>query len=65
MEQIASIPFDINIEVVDNILYLYSPLEGVTAKSKVNHPISQSQDTANKYQMMLWALAAAFKEMKM
>ncbi len=65
MEQLAAVPFDINIEVVDNILYLYAPLEGIAARSKASGATNHSQSTADKYQMMLWAMAAAFKEMKM
>jgi len=50
MEQLYAVPFVVNIEVVDNIVYLYAPQAGA---------VSESQ-----YQTMLEILKAAFKEMR-
>ncbi|MEO6761772.1 MAG: TIM44-like domain-containing protein [Candidatus Saccharimonadales bacterium] len=51
MEQLEATPFEVNIEVVDNVVYLYSP-ENTNADPK-------------KYQTMLDLLFAAFTEMKL
>lgn len=51
MEQLQALPFEINIEVVDNIVYLYSPEMGTL---RPEH-----------YETMLTILRAAFKEMRM
>jgi hypothetical protein len=51
MEQLEATPFEVNIEVVDNTVYLYAPL-GAAAD-------------AGQYQAMLNLLLAAFKEMRM
>lgn len=64
MERLAAIPFEVNIEVVDNVLYIYAPLQGFSGKN-LKDPLYQNGELANKYQMLLWALEAAFKEMKM
>lgn len=65
MEQLAAVPFEINIEVVDNVVYIYAPLAGFTKGLKPADARYQTTDLAGKYQMVLWALQAAFKEMKM
>ncbi|MCL1876884.1 TIM44-like domain-containing protein [Candidatus Saccharibacteria bacterium] len=64
MEQLTSVPFEINIEVVDNVVYIYTPLGGLFRK-KPNDAQFQSYDMEQKYRTMLWALQSAFKEMKM
>lgn len=64
MEQLAAVPFEINIEVVDNVVYLYAPINGLL-KKKADDAAYQSQDMAGKYQTILQLLQAAFKEMKM
>lgn len=65
MEQLAAVPFEINVEVVDQVLYIYAPLTGANGKALAQGGRPDGDDAANKYQMLLWALAAAFKEMKM
>lgn len=65
MEQLAAVPFEINVEVVDQALYIYAPLTGANGKKLAQGSRSDDGDVANSYQMLLWALAAAFKEMKM
>lgn len=50
MEQLEALPFDVNIEVVDNVIYLYTD-EGKT--------------DVNTYQVMLNLLYKAFEEMKL
>jgi hypothetical protein len=64
MEQLAAVPFEINIEVIDNVVYLYAPISGLKTR-KADEAAHQSQDMANKYQTVLQLLQAAFKEMKM
>jgi hypothetical protein len=64
MEQLAAVPFEINIEVIDNVVYLYAPISGLKTR-KADEAAHQSQDMANKYQTVLQLLRAAFKEMKM
>jgi hypothetical protein len=64
MEQLAAVPFEINIEVVDNVVYLYAPISGLL-KKKPDDAVYQSGDMAQKYQTILQLLQAAFKEMKM
>jgi hypothetical protein len=51
MEQLEALPFEVNIEVVDNIVYLYT------------HGIALSK--SENYETMLLVLKAAFKEMRM
>ncbi|MBC7564811.1 DUF3137 domain-containing protein [Candidatus Saccharibacteria bacterium] len=51
MEQLQALPFVINIEVVDTIVYLYSPEENLA--------------TSEQYLTMLTILKVAFKEMRM
>lgn len=51
MDQLEALPFEVNIEVVDNIVYLYS--RGTGLKNSEN------------YETMLGILKAAFKEMRM
>lgn len=51
MEQLEAAPFEVNIEVVDNVVYLYAP-EGAVVQPE-------------HYQVMLGLLQAAFKEMRL
>jgi hypothetical protein len=51
MEQLQALPFEVNIEVVDNIVYLYT--SGISLANSDN------------YATMLTILKAAFKEMRM
>lgn len=51
MEQLEAVPFEVNIEVVDNVVYLYAP------ENKVVEPAH--------YATMLRLLQAAFKEMRL
>lgn len=50
MEQLEAIPFEVNIEVVDNVIYLYSTESGLSVET---------------YQTMLGLLQQAFKEMRL
>lgn len=52
MEKLEAMPFDVNLEVVDNVIYLYAP---------------QSQDQAadQRYPQMLALLEEAYKQMKL
>lgn len=50
MEKLAALPFDVNIEVVDNVIYLYSP----EAKTDATH-----------YTTMLSLVYDAFREMRL
>ena len=50
MEQLEAAPFEINIEVVENVVYLYAPEKALQAEH---------------YPVMLSLLQAAFKEMRM
>jgi hypothetical protein len=50
MVKLQELPFEVNIEVVDNIVYLYS---------------AKVPATANNYQIMLDILAEAFKQMRL
>ncbi len=52
MEQLEALPFDVNIEVVDNIVYLYATSFGQLSKTE-------------HYETMLVILKAAFKERRM
>ncbi|MDR0957299.1 MAG: hypothetical protein LBM09_01835 [Candidatus Nomurabacteria bacterium] len=61
MEQLAAVPFEVNIEVVDNVLYIFSPLAW-NQKANVKF---HATDKVKYYQTLLWLLHAAFKEMKM
>lgn len=51
MEQLEALPFEVNIEVVDNVVYLYAANNGVPSEAQ--------------YVTMLSVLKAAFKEMKL
>lgn len=51
MEQLEALPFEVSIEVVDNIVYLYTSGYGLTK--------------SENYETMLTILKAAFKEMRM
>ncbi|MGH7241787.1 MAG: DUF3137 domain-containing protein, partial [Candidatus Saccharimonadales bacterium] len=51
MEQLEAVPFEVNIEVVDNVVYLYA------AEGSVVQP--------EHYQTMLDLLQLAFKEMRL
>lgn len=50
MEQLEALPFEVNIEVVDNVVYLYTDERGSTAET---------------YKVMLDLLQKAFKEMRL
>jgi hypothetical protein len=50
MEQLEALPFEVNIEVVDNVVYLYSAESGLSVET---------------YQTMLDLLQKAFKEMRL
>jgi hypothetical protein len=50
MEQLEALPFEVNIEVVDNVVYLY---------------VVESRSSAQIYQTMLDLLQKAFKEMRL
>lgn len=66
MEQLAAISFEVNIEIVDNVLYIYTPISGISAGKNLSDPnVQAGNDMVNKYQMILWTIEAAFKEMKM
>lgn len=52
MEQLEALPFEVNIEVVDNVVYLYAPQRDKAA-------------AADRYPRMLDALNSAFKEMRL
>jgi hypothetical protein len=52
MEKLEALPFEVNIEVVDNVVYLYSPQR-------------TDKNSADKYQIMLEVLREAYKQMKM
>ena len=51
MEKLEAVPFEVNIEVVDNVVYLYSKEKNAVG--------------AQAYETMLSLLQAAFKEMKL
>lgn len=53
MEKLEALPFEVNIEVVDNVVYLYAPLS------------SESETTSDKYELMLSILNDAFNEMRL
>ncbi|MEP7205001.1 MAG: DUF3137 domain-containing protein [Candidatus Saccharibacteria bacterium] len=57
MEKLESLPFEVNIEVVDNVVYLYADENA--------RGIASLQDDAIRYGAMLEVLKAAFKEMRM
>lgn len=57
MEKLEAIPFEVNIEVVDNVVYLYADENA--------HGIASSQEDASRYGAMLEVLKAAFIEMRM
>ena len=57
MEKLETLPFEVNIEVVDNVVYLYADEQAKGTTS--------SQDDASRYGTMLEVLKAAFKEMRM
>lgn len=50
MEQLEALPFEVNIEVVDNVVYLYTDERGTSPEV---------------YQTMLDLLQKAFKEMRL
>lgn len=52
MEKLEALPFQVNIEVVDNVVYLYAPEQDKTA-------------TVDRYQVMLGILREAFVQMKL
>jgi len=52
MEKLEALPFEVNIEVVDNVVYLYAPQK-------------TDKNSAEKYQVMLEILQEAYKQMKM
>jgi hypothetical protein len=52
MEKLEALPFEVNIEVVDNVVYLYAPQK-------------TDKNSADKYQVMLEILQEAYKQMKM
>jgi Protein of unknown function (DUF3137) len=51
MEQLEALPFEVNIEVVDNVVYLYAPQKTVP--------------DAGRYQVMLDILYRAFQQMRL
>ncbi len=52
MEKLEAVPFEVNIEVVDNDVYLYAP--------------EKAKDTdATRYDTMLRLLQEAFKQMRL
>lgn len=51
MEQLQALAFEVNIEVVDNVVYLYTPENGAV--------------NSDHYEQMLTILKAAFKEMRL
>jgi len=57
MEKLEALPFEVNIEVVDNVVYLYAD---ELAKGTVS-----SQNDTSRYSALLEVLKAAFKEMRM
>lgn len=57
MEKLEAVPFEVNIEVVDNVVYLYAD----EAESK---EMTSAYD-AQRYELMLSLLKDAFKEMRM
>ncbi len=52
MEKLEALPFEVNIEVVDNVVYLYSPRKG-------------TKHATADYNTMLQILQEAYKQMKM
>lgn len=52
MEKLEALPLEVNIEVVDNVVYLYSPQK-------------DSANALRKYEIMLDILQEAYKQMKM
>ncbi len=52
MEQLEALPFEVNIEVVDNVVYLYAPE-------------NTAHLSGSRYETMLQILEQAFKEMKL
>jgi hypothetical protein len=52
MEKLEALPFEVNIEVVDNVVYLYSPQP-------------TDKNSADTYAKMLEILQEAYKQMKM
>lgn len=52
MEKLEGLPFEINIEVVDNVVYLYAPQK-------------QDRAEASRYPVMLEILQEAYKQMKL
>ena len=72
MEKLEALPFEVNIEVVDNVVYLYAdePRQAIVAPSTLsglNRPIGKnnSMDDAERYATMLSILREAFKQMKL
>lgn len=57
MEKLEALPFEVSIEVVDNVVYLYAK-EGLS-------DIAGSEVGPVRYETMLGVLKAAFKEMRM
>jgi hypothetical protein len=53
MEKLAALPFEVSIEVVDNIVYLYTPLQ------------KGSTNRIEQYEIMLGILMEAYKQMRM
>lgn len=52
MEKLEALPFEVNIEVVDNVVYLYAPQR-------------QDRVSADRYPVMLEILQEAYKQMKL
>lgn len=52
MEQLEAVGFEVNIEVVDNVVYLYAPQKAATPRP-------------DRYPVMLQLLYAAFREMRL
>lgn len=52
MQQLEALPFTVNIEVVDNVVYLYAPRRS-------------EKHTAAEYDVMLGILAESYKQMRM
>ena len=50
MEKLAALPFDVNIEVVDNVIYLYSP---------------EAKTDVDTYETMLGLVNDAFRELRL
>lgn len=57
MEKLEALPFEVSIEVVDNVVYLYAK-EGLS-------DVAGSEVGPVRYETMLGVLKAAFKEMRM